>query len=350
MKNEQLEHAADVWDVTEHVATPQPQAALAEPVRAPTQATAARPQAQEKAHATTESADVPAPGDARPVPHKNKLNNFPAFTARSAMFRASTSREPYEWGTPVKAAGCSLTLTGPRLGMRDKHVWETAIQVAKERSKGIGEAYEIELRDFARRMGCKSFNGPALKSIWASLERIAQVRVEFEIHCSCKGACKSQCKGYSCKGVGSLLSTASKTEESIYLRLNPDFAMPALVGDKQFRINQLRRASLPSALSQWLHDYFSTHSKSEPLDLFYLRELCGYDGCERNFPGKLDSAMKALVAGAPGVVASFGIKRPTRDSDSWVLEVVLGVEKPSFQKARPVPAHKTSKGAGRVNL
>lgn len=272
----------------------------------------------------------------RAVPHKRHPNNFPGFIARSAMFRASNSSECFPQPTTVRAQGCLLTLSGPKLGMRDKHVWETAIQIAKERASNIGDAFEIELRDLARRMGSTNYSGRALTSLWESLERLALCRVEFEI-------------GASCKGIGSLLATAFRDEGRLYLRLNPDFAIPALLGDKQFLFDQGRRRALPLALSQWLHDFYSTHKQSRDIDLAYLRKLCGYEGCPRNFPSKLRTAMKALVEAAPSLVESFEIVETGRSSDAWKLRVVLGSEKPSFLQPERIAADPKT-GRGRVAL
>jgi hypothetical protein len=272
----------------------------------------------------------------RPVPHKGKPNNFPGFIARSAMFRAATTNDEFDQPTVVRAQGCTLTLSGPKLGMRDKHVWETAIQVAKERAPAVGDAFEIELRDFARRMGSNNRGAKALAATWKSLEKLALCRAEFEL-------------GNSCKGIGSLISTLFRENGRIYIRLNPDFAIPALLGDKQFLFDQSRRAALPSALSQWLHDFFSTHKQSREMDLLYLRELCGYDGSPKNFPSKLRAAMEALIKAAPTLVASFEFDDAARCSDAWMLHVVLGSETPSFLPAERIDlAPKT--GRGRVAL
>jgi hypothetical protein len=272
------------------------------------------------------------------VPHKGKPRNFPGFIARSALFRVTSSDEPFGQPTVVKAQGCSLIITGPKLGMRDKHVWETAIQLAKERAAGIGDAFEIELRDFARRMGSSNQGGRALASIWDSLDRLAQCRVQFEL-------------GESWKGTGSLLATAHRKDGRLYLRLNPDFAIPALMGDKQFLFDQARRSTLSTSLAQWLHDFFSTHKQSREMDLLYLRSLCGYDGPARNFPAKLELAMKSLVAAAPTLVETFEIERIGRNSDSWKLRVALGSEKPAFLPAEQSAVEpRGPKGRGRVAL
>lgn len=81
------------------------------------------------------------------------------------------------------------------------------------------------------------------------------------------------------------------------------------------------------------------------MDLHYLRELCGYEGIPRNFPGKLRSAMRALVAGAPALVSSFEIVETGRCSDTWKLRVVLGSDKPSFLQAERIDlVSKTRRG------
>ena len=325
----------DDWDADEYTRRPDAARAMPQPTPVNPQ-THSSTVAQALPSRTTPITGLAAPDASRQVPRKSNPKNFPGFIARSAMFRASNADECFTQPTTVRAQGCILKLSGPKLGMRDKHVWETAIQIAKERAPHIGESFQIELRDFARRMGSKNHCGRALAAIWESLERLARCRVEFEI-------------GDSCKGVGSLLATAYRDGGSLYLRLNPDFTIPALLGDKQFLFDQSRRRALPFALSQWLHDFFSTHQQSKDMDLLYLRELCGYDGCSRNFPSRLRVAMHALIAVAPELVASFEIEEIGRCSDAWKLRVVLGVHKPSFLPAQRIP-NEPKNGRGKVAL
>ncbi len=272
-----------------------------------------------------------------PIPHNGKPNNFPAFMARSAMFRVSSCSGEFDKPTVINAQqGYTVTLTGPKLSMRDKHVWETAIQIAKESAPNIAEAFQIELRDFARRMGSSNQGGRALASLWESLERLARCRVEFQI-------------GESCKGIGSLLATAFRAEGKLYLRLNPDFARAALKGDKQFLFDQARRSKLPTSLAQWLHDFYSTHKVPLDLTLDYVIALCGYEGAPRNFPGKLRAAMEALTTAAPNLVSSFEIIQTGRCSDSWRLSVTFGEETPSFLPAERVTSESRT-GRSRVAL
>lgn len=267
------------------------------------------------------------------IPHRDKPDHFPAFMSRSAMFKAGRSYEDMATFTEFPAQGCTLRCRGPRLTMKDKHVWETAIQIAKESSPGLSSSFEIGLRDFARRMGHKDFCSKTLAPIWDSLERLACARIEFDIP-------------GQCSGVGSMLSTAVKRGNRFYLRLNPDFALPALMGDKQIMIRSERRAKLSSALAQWLHDFYSTHSTYRDHDLAYLRELCGYDSTHRNFPIKLDQAMKELVATAPELIASFEMIKVGRESDLWNLRAVRGQEKASYKMPAAIPSKKNRRFTG----
>ena len=141
-----------------------------------------------------------------------------------------------------------------------------------------------------------------------------------------------------------MLSTAIKRADRFYLRINPDFALPAMTGDKQFRIRSQRRRGLSTALAQWLHDFFSTHQTARDMDLGYLRGLCGYDGAKRNFPAKLRAAMEELSKDVPDVIASFTIDRIGKDGDSWMLKIIRGPEKPEF--VMPKIAAKTSRHNG----
>ena len=266
-----------------------------------------------------------------PMPHKKHLMNFPGFIARGAMFRVSRSAQVGDGTTILKVAGGTMTITGPMLCMRDKAVWEAAIQLAKERAPRVGDAFEIELRDFVRKMGSDNFSGKALAAVWSSLERLAKAKIQFEVD---KGRCK---------GVGSLLASAFKSRGKMHLRLNPDFAIPALLCDKQFCFNVKRRNKLSSSLAKWLHDYYTTHSTTQDIDLNYLRDLCGYDGLASHFPAKVRQAMDELLTAAPKLFASYSIAKTGRSAELWKLQVVLGDEKPSFLPSKSLPASSANK-------
>ena len=274
--------------------------------------------------------------DTQPIPHRGKHSAFPGFAARSALFKATKACGGYDQLTTIKTQGATLQAIGPKLDMRDKRIWEIAIELAKQRAGSIGDRYVIELREFARRMGNDNPNSRALQSIWNSLANLALVRVVFSIN-----------KGGQ-QGVGSLIASAGRDGGKLFLRLNPDFALPALLCDQQFEINSARRSKISSALGQWLHDFYSTHSESLPIDLAYLMELSGYDGAVKNFPAKLKAAMEELVLAAPEVVQGYSINSATRSGQDWIILAQLGEEKRA--RHRPAPMPTISKASFKVAL
>lgn len=328
----------DDWDVAYEAA---PTAAVETP---PARAPAALPSQSDESHRAAEPPSAPEAAQAdpeqsawmaAPVPHRKRANAFPAFTARSALFRATQADGAFDSLTPIQAQGAKIQVLGPKLDMRDKRVWEIAIELAKSRASNIGERFEIELRQFARRMGNEQPNSRALQAIWSSLSRLAMARVAFEID------------GGKVKGIGSLLASATKDGNRFFIRLNPDFALPALLCDRQFDFNADRRASIRSSLGQWLHDFYCTHSAARPIDLGYLMGLCGYDGPPKNFPARVRTAMDELVAAAPGVVEAYAIVQPTKRAEDWVLEARIGPEKRAYQQPAALPSatRRTGKAA-----
>jgi len=311
-----------------------------------------------------------------PFPALQKSTYFPALTARTSLFSASRiSRDATETSDSVKVElsgqnGYRLTAWGPRLNMHDKLVWETALQIAIENQHGMGARFCISLRDFAHRMGWETQGGAALQWIWMSLRRLYFIRLDFELP---NGA----------KGGGSMLSTAMEDQDGNFvLRLNPDFCGPMFWNDNQFLIKIKRRSTLTGQLARWLHDYFSTQRgfdvqttstdtdhMSEPsremhIQLQRLRELSGYTGERKQFARELVDAMKELVAKAPELTSSFDIKREGRSSDTWILHVIRGSERPAYlvpelnriekqltdPNKKPVRRSSKSSGNGRVAL
>lgn len=327
----------DDWDVAYTTEGAAPGPAMPAPAQKqagqpPALAAASAPQLLDLERGKTESARNAL--DSVPMPHRARTTAFPAFTARSALFRATKASGSFSEFTPIQAQGAKLQVIGPKLDMRDKRTWEIAIELAKERAVNIGDKFEVELREFARRMGTDSPNARVLRSIWEDLTRLAMVRVAFELD------------GGRTQGVGSMVASAVREGDRFFLRLNPDFALPALLCDRQFDLNPTRRAAIGSALGQWLHDFYCTHSTGRPIHLGYLIGLCGYEGATKNFPGKLKAAMDELVAAAPGVVASYAIQKPTRRFEDWLLEAQVGIEKRSYQQPASLPQPQRGRRGG----
>jgi hypothetical protein len=155
-----------------------------------------------------------------PFPYADMPEHFPGFIARSALFQAGRpgGGDETEFRHVKSQKGYSVTVSGPRLTMRDKRVWEIAMQIAKEASSDMCQAFEIALSDFAARMGLADRSAKTLNSIWGSLQRLSQVRVSFKLPAGHEGS-------------GSLLATAVKIKGRTYLRVNPDFTC-AYSGDR----------------------------------------------------------------------------------------------------------------------
>jgi hypothetical protein len=151
-------------------------------------------------------------------------------------------------------------------------------------------------------------------------------------------------------GHGALLSTAvaPRKRRCFYIRLNPDFVQPALLRDHQFRIAIERRRQLNGMLSQWLHDFLSTHAPGVYLSVGYLRDLSGYRGLKKKFVSRLEEALTELARGAPTLLRDFEIERRGKDSDGWVVRMSRGEERPEFTMPEALQRVERSVGVQRL--
>lgn len=317
----------DDWDLPQ---PPRPRApadgdalAVASP---PREAIPPRPLASRAAtHTSATPAEAAQPVAASGIPtvlaHADKPDLFPALAARSALFRVgrpSASDAPHQGPVPSQG-NYALSLFGPWPRMRDKAVWEAAMGLAKE-AGNAAEPFRISLSAIAARMGLSDTSGAALDAIWASLELLAACRIEFTLP-----------KGARCGG--SLLRAATKVGRARFIQVDMALAGPLFREDYQFKMDGARRAKLGGSLAQWLHDFLSTHdAQDKPLTLGYLRELCGYDGPRKSFPALLRGALDELAQKAPELLQSHSLKKRSRASDAWSIELSRGSARPSFAK------------------
>lgn len=255
------------------------------------------------------------------LPHRSKVDHYPAFLARGALFSASKHASPLAPNTPIKSQGSyNMRASGGRLRMRDKAVWEAAMQVAKE-SGDAGRDIPVSLSDLARRMGLQNPNGATLAWIWASLERLARTNVEVTLHGQVHA--------------GRMLESATSDGRAHTIRVDLAWTIAILEQDFQFKLNSARRHMLSGSLAKWLHDFVSTHaSYDRKLTIGYLRDLCGFDGQSRRFPSLLDAALLELSTTAPELIAGHTVKKIGRSSDKWELDIKRGQESPSFCKPK----------------
>jgi hypothetical protein len=109
-------------------------------------------------------------------------------------------------------------------------------------------------------------------------------------------------------------------------------------------------------LGQWLHDFLSTHSVERELSVGYLRHLSGYLGKKKSFLPELREAGAQLSRAAPTLVRHFDIERRGRSSDTWIVRITRGEEKPEFimpaaiqRLERPVRIENGNAPSGRRN-
>ena len=300
------------------------------------------------AEVPVDSAEVDGPP--RPFPQSDRLEHFPGFIPRSALFQAGrpSACDESELRRIESQKNYELSVSGPRLTMRDKWIWEVAMQIAKETSSDMCQAFEVALSDFAQRMGLADRSSKTLGAIWTSLQRLSQVRVSFKLPTGHEGS-------------GSLLATAVKIKGRTYLCVNPDFTWAAFALDSQFHIQSARRGGLSSSLAQWLHDFLSTHTENIDFTVDYLHDLSGYSGPLRNFPKALREALGELVRSVPSLVKSFEIVDKSKFSDDWIVKLSRGPEKAQFimsthhaagggPKALKTPVRGSKKRRGGVEL
>lgn len=289
-------------------------------------------------------ARIAAHGAAIQLPHAAKLDLVPATFSRSALFRVGGRDDPAvaaSAGEPpiaIEAQGAaSMTLWGPWPRMRDKAVWEIALEMAKE-SADAAAPIRVNLSEFANRLGYGDKSGATLEAIWTSLRRLSFCRVEFNIPSS-PGA----------RLAGNLLAAARELASKKEIQIDPAFCSRLMGEDYQFAINRTRRARLSTALARWMHDFLSTHSTQErPFDLLYLRELCGYGADKRRFPAHLQMALANLIRTAPEILASYSLNKHARSSERWTVALVCGEEARRFEQ--PIAAQKrplTDRSSGR---
>lgn len=275
------------------------------------------------------------PANACPVvlPHRKKLDYFPAFAARTGLFQAGRGGGPRAPETVKSPLRYDLAFEGESLTMRDKAIWEACIQIGKG-AADVGAELKVSLSDIGRRIGAPNDGGRALDSIWASLQKLAAADVAINL-------------GGFGRASGRLLADARREDGACWIRLDPAFMTRILSEDTQFKMDAPRRAGLKSLLGQWMHDYLSTHSAAyeDGLGMGYLRGLCGHPGAARRFPAAIRSALAEIAVAAPRMVQTFSIERGTLKGETWKLHIVRGEESPAFEMPKARAAPSKAKGA-----
>lgn len=278
------------------------------------------------------------------LPHPFKLSAFPGFMSRSALFGVGRPGHGGPHSGWLHSAGeYHLNFEGERLSMLDKRVWEALVRFAKEKGVDIRNPFKVTLSGIARRAGVRGTGGLALPRVWACVERLAASKVQVDLGGSTRA--------------GALLASATKDGRCYYARFDADFAMAILSDDIQFQFEDGRRDRLTLSLSQWFHDYFSTHNPwPRPYTVGYFRDMSGYRDQDSAFPRALRSAMAELAATCPTLVERWSIDDSDIDSACWKLAIKRGAERPSamypasMKTSATAPKPGSTKRRGGVSL
>lgn len=259
-----------------------------------------------------------------PIPFANKPGHFPGLMQRSSLFsvgRASSGADGL--GSSPKSQGSyNLDVSGPRLTMHDKALWEALVDIAKERGQDLSQPLRTSLSDIARRCGAAFTGSRTTTAAREGLERLVQACITCQI-------------GSAGTVSGRLLADCQITPNGTTVMFDTDFAAVLLGSDLNFQLNLTARRELDSSLAQWMHDFLSTHLETRPLTFKYLRELCGFTAQSKRFPSALLVAMDELKAKAPGIVADYSVAKATKDSDWWELSITRGSDLPKFVGYKP---------------
>jgi hypothetical protein len=296
--------------------------------------------ATEPAQAAAQGSTV-APQALAAWPPRDRAGLYPSLFSRSALFQVGKGKRDAPW-RPTRKIQCqgehALEATGPRLSMRDKAVWEFAIDRARAAGQ-IGEEFELPLRACALALGAKKDrSSKTLDRVYDSLQRLASTTLDFKFATGESGSCK-------------LLARAAMRGKACVVALDPAIGA-LLAADFLFMIDAARRQKLGSDVAKWLHDFHSTHEQLDGAFLVgTLRKLCGYEGQEGHFSGQLAAALEDAKTSAPGIVAAFQVSKAKAKADAWKVSVVRGDGAASFEMPeRAWRARSGMAGKGGVKL
>lgn len=275
------------------------------------------------------------PAEPAPVafPHAAKLSHFPAFVARSALFRVGRGKVGAERDLSGRVAShpqYRIEREGPRLGTWDKSVWEAAMAAGK-RHGSLGEEMRISLSSVVAAIGSSDYSKASLAKVFESLSMLARTHVDFKFANTGLG------------GAGKLLASARREGGECRVALDPAFAEPAFSLNLQFQMLPARRRAISSDIGRWLHDFLSINEDyPQGFALGDLRRMCGYESDPGRFPSLVNAALAEIQSlpensgrGDRGsVVESFAIHKCSGGADEWRLGFKRGTEKLVYEMHR----------------
>lgn len=301
--------------------------------------------------------------DGPPIPLADKPDALPVSLLRSALFTVRAgSGENVQRCEIASQSGARVVYEGPLLNQHDKLVWATALRLARQSGKPINSLFMFTKRHFLSEMGWAA-SGSNAAWVWNSLVKLSRASVLITRHS--KDGKASGMPSVCGTMLGNVLDS-TRTRHFAF-RFNPELLPQLASTDIHADIHFLRRAMLPLQLSQWLHDFYSTHSGDSSLPVASIRSLCGIgeDYTDTDFRKKLRRSLREIL-NLPDITNEKGEAVPrlfleaevvrSQATGDWRLAVKLGekasrVHFPASLAASAKPIRKPRAGGkGRVAL
>lgn len=226
-----------------------------------------------------------APVKSEPIPLLGwpaAMRGAPNMLLRSALFSASR-KEAYLQRVEIYAQKPTcIRYTGARLNQADHDVWLTLLHLCRE---DITKPLHTSTYQLLTTQG-KRDTGPGRKALYARLARLNATSLEVS---------DSQLS-YS----GSLVDEVYRDcrTHRLVILLNSKLVMLFGQHDVSFLDWTVRRQLTGKPLAQWVHGYYSSHSKPFPIRASTLLSMAGIDdrsidSAEQNLRRALDSVTKA---------------------------------------------------------
>jgi hypothetical protein len=301
--------------------------------------------------------------DGPPIPLADKPDALPVSLLRSALFTVRIgSVENIQRCEIASQSGTRVVYEGPLLNQHDKLVWATALRLARQSGKPINSLFMFTKRHFLSEMGWAA-SGNNVAWVWKSLVKLSRASVLITRHS--KDGKASGMPSVCGTMLGNVLDS-TRTRHFAF-RFNPELLPQLAASDIHADIHFLRRSMLRLQLSQWLHDFYSTHSGDSSLPVSSIRSLCGIGENYTNadFRKKLRESLKEILKlpditnekgeAVPRLFLAADVVRSEATGD-WRLAVKLGekasrVHFPAALAAGVKPIRKPRTGGkGRVAL
>jgi hypothetical protein len=173
----------------------------------------------------------------------------------------------------------TIKYSGPRLNQDDSLVWQMIIRAVRQSKVPMGGIIQLSYQDIIKSLGL-SDGGANFNWLKACLERLHKAHVVIDTPTE---VIRSHLLvGYS---------TEKKTKK---IKVGISALLVPLFAEDLTDVDVLRKASLKSQLSRWLHDFYSSHSNPIPYSIEKIKELSRSEAQTSKFRQMVIKSMEEL--------------------------------------------------------